>query len=205
MCWNGEQLLGCAKQLTVSNLKSIEQHSYLHLQMKARHLPSTMKKYLMSQIQSISLHQKPFRSENHMCSLVTAIAQKNLQAKGIPILLWSDLSTRRSSKVGLLSPFSEERKKQAQEFPESSRKTVRWQELDHKKSIRYPVFCCQYLWFYYQFSLHFFLLLPLPPHQIALHLQKTWLTCGFTDFKAKRNYCVIRALQSATPAASPWL
>lgn len=59
----------------------------------------------------IPLHQKPLRSESHWHSLSTDIAQENLQAKGILVLLWPGLSTCCSSEVGLLSLFSEEGKR----------------------------------------------------------------------------------------------
>lgn len=59
MCWSDEQLLDCAKQMTVSNLKSVGQGLYLQLQMKVRHVPPITKKYLMQQIQYIYLDWNP--------------------------------------------------------------------------------------------------------------------------------------------------
>lgn len=117
----------------------------MQLQIKVRHLPPVMKKYLMQQIQCISLDpsdQKATQSSHRHCSGQSA-------SKGNPVLLRPGLCT---SEVGLLSSFSEEKNRHAQEFPKPSRKTVRWQELDHKNSVTFPTFCCQHLWFYNQFS-----------------------------------------------------
>lgn len=87
MCRSEEQLLDCAQQLMVSNLKSVGQCSYLQLQMQVRHPISLMKKCSMQQTQCLSLGHKPLRSESHRHRSVANTAQEDLQTKGIPVLL----------------------------------------------------------------------------------------------------------------------
>lgn len=184
MSWSDEQLLDCAKQLTVSNLNSVEVCSYLQLQMKVRRLPPIMEKYLMQQIQCISLDQKPLRSESHGHSLVTDIAQENLQAKGIPVLLWSGLSACCSSNVGLLALVSEEWNRHTRSF--QSRQGKLWCSRNRitktvSHSLCSVVSICGFTISFLYTSPH------THPHPNCSPFAKTWLTHGFTDFKARRN------------------
>ena len=139
----------------------------------------------MQRIQRISLDQKANRH-----SLVTDIAQKNLQVKGIPVLLWSGLSMCCSCKVSLSSLFSEERNRHAQEFP-VIKKNCNVGRTGSQKQCHVPcILLSVSVVLQSVFVTPFFFSPPRPPlHQIALRLQKIWLTHGFTDFKARRNYC----------------